>query len=36
MSRIIAGSAGGRRIRMPPGPGTRPTTDRVREAIFSA
>jgi 16S rRNA (guanine966-N2)-methyltransferase len=36
MSRIIAGSAGGRRIRMPPGSGTRPTTDRVREAIFSA
>jgi 16S rRNA (guanine966-N2)-methyltransferase len=36
MSRIIAGSAGGRRIRMPRGVGTRPTTDRVREAIFSA
>ena len=36
MSRIIAGSAGGRRIHMPPGSGTRPTTDRVREAIFSA
>ncbi len=36
MSRIIAGSAGGRRIRMPPGAGTRPTTDRVREAVFSA
>lgn len=36
MSRIVAGSAGGRRIRMPSGPGTRPTTDRVREAVFSA
>jgi 16S rRNA (guanine966-N2)-methyltransferase len=36
MSRIIAGSAGGRRISMPSGPGTRPTTDRVREAVFSA
>jgi 16S rRNA (guanine966-N2)-methyltransferase len=36
ISRIIAGSAGGRRISMPPGAGTRPTTDRVREAIFSA
>ncbi|HZA03214.1 MAG TPA: 16S rRNA (guanine(966)-N(2))-methyltransferase RsmD [Propionibacteriaceae bacterium] len=36
MSRIIAGSVGGRRIRMPSGRNTRPTTDRVREAIFSA
>ncbi len=36
MSRIIAGSRGGRRIKMPPGAGTRPTTDRVREALFSA
>ena len=36
MSRIIAGSVGGRRISMPPGAHTRPTTDRVREAIFSA
>ena len=36
MSRIIAGSAGGRRIRTPSGRATRPTTDRVREAIFSA
>jgi 16S rRNA (guanine966-N2)-methyltransferase len=36
MNRIIAGSVGGRRISMPPGAGTRPTTDRVREAIFSA
>src|SRR3712207_1357199 len=36
MSRIIAGSAGGRRIRVPSGAATRPTTDRVREAVFSA
>jgi 16S rRNA (guanine966-N2)-methyltransferase len=33
--RIIAGSAGGRRIKAPPGKATRPTTDRVREALFS-
>ena len=36
MTRIVAGSAGGRRIRVPAGRETRPTTDRVREAIFSA
>ena len=36
MSRIIAGSRGGRRLAMPPGSRTRPTTDRVREALFSA
>ncbi len=36
MSRIIAGSRGGRRLTMPPGDRTRPTTDRVREALFSA
>jgi len=35
VSRIIAGSRGGRRIRMPPTSLTRPTTDRVREALFS-
>ncbi|WP_297082434.1 16S rRNA (guanine(966)-N(2))-methyltransferase RsmD [uncultured Demequina sp.] len=34
MTRIIAGSLGGRRIAVPPR-GTRPTTDRVREALFS-
>lgn len=33
MTRIIAGSLGGRRIKVP-SHGTRPTTDRVREAIF--
>lgn len=36
MTRIIAGSAGGRRIEVPSGEATRPTTDRVREALFSA
>ncbi len=36
MTRIIAGAAGGRRLRTPPGSGTRPTSDRVREALFSA
>lgn len=35
MTRIIAGRAGGRRITVPPA-GTRPTSDRVREALFSA
>lgn len=33
--RVIAGSLGGRRLKAPPGRGTRPTSDRVREAIFS-
>lgn len=33
--RIIAGIAGGRPFKAPPGQGTRPTTDRVREALFS-
>ncbi|MBH0775433.1 16S rRNA (guanine(966)-N(2))-methyltransferase RsmD [Nocardia bovistercoris] len=35
MTRIVAGAAGGRRLRVPPA-GTRPTSDRVREALFSA
>jgi 16S rRNA (guanine966-N2)-methyltransferase len=35
-TRIIGGEAGGRRIKTPPGDGTRPTSDRVREALFSA
>lgn len=35
MTRIIAGEAGGRRLRTPPGSATRPTADRVREALFS-
>jgi len=36
MTRIIAGSARGRRIQVPAGRDTRPTSDRVREALFSA
>ncbi|WP_432562895.1 16S rRNA (guanine(966)-N(2))-methyltransferase RsmD [Kineococcus sp. SYSU DK003] len=36
MTRIVAGSAGGRRLKVPPGETTRPTSDRVREAVFSA
>lgn len=36
MTRIIAGTAGGRTLRTPVGDGTRPTSDRVREAVFSA
>ena len=36
MTRIIGGTAGGRRIRTPTGDSTRPTSDRVREALFSA
>lgn len=36
MSRIIAGSRKGRRLQTPVGELTRPTTDRVREAVFSA
>jgi 16S rRNA (guanine966-N2)-methyltransferase len=36
MTRIIGGSAGGRRLETPRGQATRPTSDRVREALFSA
>ena len=36
MTRIIAGAAKGRRLKTPPGSTTRPTSDRVREAFFSA
>ncbi len=32
--RVVAGEAKGRRLRAPAGIGTRPTSDRVREAIF--
>lgn len=35
MTRIIAGTAGGRRLAVPPGERTRPTSDRVREGMFS-
>jgi 16S rRNA (guanine966-N2)-methyltransferase len=34
--RIVAGEFKGRRIATPKGEGTRPTTDRVREALFSS
>lgn len=33
--RVVAGRFGGRRLTAPPGRGTRPTSDRVREALFS-
>ena len=36
VTRIISGDAGGRRLRTPEGEGTRPTSDRVREALFSS
>ncbi len=35
MTRVIAGSARGRRLAVPPGNGTRPTSDRAREGLFS-
>ncbi|MFJ2605793.1 16S rRNA (guanine(966)-N(2))-methyltransferase RsmD [Streptomyces sp. NPDC091279] len=35
MTRVIAGTAGGRRLTVPPGTGTRPTSDRAREGLFS-
>lgn len=34
--RIVAGEWGGRRLRTPPGAHTRPTSERAREALFSA
>jgi len=33
--RVVAGALGGRRLVAPPGSATRPTSDRVREALFS-
>ncbi|HXS45797.1 MAG TPA: 16S rRNA (guanine(966)-N(2))-methyltransferase RsmD [Solirubrobacteraceae bacterium] len=33
--RVVAGRFGGRRLRAPPGRETRPTSDRVREALFA-
>jgi 16S rRNA (guanine966-N2)-methyltransferase len=36
MTRIVAGDAGGRRLVVPRGELTRPTSDRVREAVFGA
>ncbi|PMC76699.1 16S rRNA (guanine(966)-N(2))-methyltransferase RsmD [Brachybacterium sp. UMB0905] len=35
MPRIVAGELGGRVIPAPPGKGTRPTSDKVREALFN-
>jgi 16S rRNA (guanine966-N2)-methyltransferase len=35
VTRIISGRAGGTRLSAPPGSRTRPTSDRVREALFS-
>jgi 16S rRNA (guanine966-N2)-methyltransferase len=35
VTRIISGRAGGQRLQTPAGSGTRPTSDRVREALFS-
>lgn len=36
MTRIVAGAARGRRLTVPRGDATRPTSDRVREALFSS
>ncbi|MBF9067328.1 16S rRNA (guanine(966)-N(2))-methyltransferase RsmD [Streptacidiphilus fuscans] len=36
MTRVIAGAARGRRLAVPPGTSTRPTSDRAREALFSS
>jgi 16S rRNA (guanine966-N2)-methyltransferase len=36
VTRIVGGVHGGRRLSTPPGQGTRPTSDRVREALFNA
>ncbi|MFD4752413.1 16S rRNA (guanine(966)-N(2))-methyltransferase RsmD [Streptomyces sp. NPDC058426] len=35
MTRVIAGTAGGRRLAVPSGTGTRPTSERAREGLFS-
>lgn len=36
MARVIAGTAGGRRLVVPQGNGTRPTSDRAREGLFAS
>jgi 16S rRNA (guanine966-N2)-methyltransferase len=36
VTRVIAGTAGGRRLSVPPGSGTRPTSDRAREGLFAS
>ena len=35
MARVIAGEAGGRRLAVPAGRDTRPTSDRAREGLFA-
>jgi 16S rRNA (guanine966-N2)-methyltransferase len=35
VTRIVGGAMGGRRLAVPPGRGTRPTSDRAREAMFA-
>ncbi|MEV0210382.1 16S rRNA (guanine(966)-N(2))-methyltransferase RsmD [Streptomyces sp. NPDC050788] len=35
MTRVIAGEAGGRRLQVPPGNNTRPTSDRAKEGLLS-
>src|ERR1700719_5246734 len=35
MARVIAGAAGGRRLPVPDGRNTRPTSDRAREGLFA-
>ena len=35
MTRIVGGGAGGRRLAVPPGSGTRPTADQAREGLFN-
>ena len=34
--RVVAGTAGGRRLQAPPGRRVRPTSERVREAVFAS
>jgi 16S rRNA (guanine966-N2)-methyltransferase len=34
--RVVSGTLGGRKLVAPPGTATRPTTDRVREAVFNS
>jgi 16S rRNA (guanine966-N2)-methyltransferase len=36
MTRVVAGAARGRRLQVPAGAGTRPTSDRAREGLFSS
>lgn len=36
MTRVIAGAAGGRRLAVPKGTATRPTSDRAREGLFGS